>query len=401
MSTMWKTCNLPPRQGPARQASSHRGSARQGATLVMICFFMTILIGLVAFGVEVGRMFLVRSQLQSAVDSGALAATMQLRQDSSDIDAAVAAANEFIQYNRVGWLVTIPEDAVTVNVGTWDSATQTFSSGGSNPNSVEVSGNANDEPLFFAGIFGHSSFAVPRSAIASGGAGKLDIIMTLDLSGSMGSNNRIQALRDAAPKFVDVIEEVGDDDRIGVMGYGALPDQYDPVAQGHNGTSYTSAPASQYPSDSDWCAVKEADLTSNFSHLRNNVLDSDTLVHNKYNGWTPIGAAIRDSAHYLDVNARNDVNKVIVLMSDGHANKPEDNGPGYAREMASWAASLDIKVYTISLGNGADKGLMQDIATITGAEYFDASGSSDELSAKLTDAFENVANTIKGTQLVQ
>ena len=142
-------------------------------------------------------------------------------------------------------------------------------------------------------------------------------------------------------------------------------------------------------------------MTDDFDYLRSSVLDSGTLVSNKYNGWTPVGAAIRDSAHYLDVNGRSGVDRVIVLMSDGHANKPEDNGPGYARDMAEYAASMDIKVYTISLGTAADEELMEDIAELTGAEHFLATGSSGDLSADLADAFRSVADAIKRTQLVQ
>jgi Flp pilus assembly protein TadG len=46
---------------------------RRGTTLVLICLLMTLIVGMVAFAVDIGRMYLVRSQLQTAVDSGALA----------------------------------------------------------------------------------------------------------------------------------------------------------------------------------------------------------------------------------------------------------------------------------------------------------------------------------------
>ena len=157
------------------------------------------------------------------------------------------------------------------------------------------------------------------------------------------------------------------------MGYGAMISRYDPAAAGHNGTPYTAAPASLYPSD-DWCAVLEAPLTYDLKFVQDNVLDSKTLIANKYNGWTPVGAVLRDSAHYLSLNARGGVEKLIVLMSDGHANKPTGNGPGYALDMAAYAAGQDIKVYTISLGDGADEDLMQQIADATGGEHFIAKG---------------------------
>ena len=47
--------------------------------------------------------------------------------------------------------------------------------------------------------------------------------------------------------------------------------------------------------------------------------------------------------------------KVMIVMSDGHANRPDGDGPGYALSMAAYANGLGIKVYTISLGDGADE----------------------------------------------
>lgn len=380
---------------------TQQNRTRAGATVLLMVLMLVILIGMVAFGVDVGRMYLARNQLQAAVDAGALAASLQLGVDETDIDAAIAAGTNYVQLNRVGAFVTVPEEAITIKAGTWDGASRTFSAGGTKPDAIEVSGNLASEPLFFSVILGQSVFSVPRSAIAQAGGSKLDIMLTLDLSGSMGSQGRIEALRDAAPVFVDVIEEVGDDDRIGVFGYGAVISKYNPGAKGHGGSSYLSAPSSLYPGNDEWCAVKEADLTSDFSYLRNSILNSGTLLANKYNGWTPIGAALRDSAHYLNANARPSVERVIVLMSDGQANKPNGNGPGYALDMAAYASGLDIKVYTISLGKGADEDLMQQIADATGGEHFIASGSSGSLSADLSRAFERIANAIKQTQLVQ
>ncbi len=387
-----KIMTTPKRSNACRQ--------RRGATLMLICILMVVLVGIVAFGVDAGRIYLVRSQLQSAVDSGALAASLQLKTDPNDIDAAVAAANDFVQHNRVGWLVTVPEDVIVVDVGTWDTETNTFVVGDDEPDSVRVAARVDDEPLFFARVLGQSEFSVPRAAIASAGGGKLDIVMALDLSGSMGDNGRIQALRKAAPEFVDVFQE-GDDARIGVMCYGAEIGEYDPVAEGHGGSLYVAAPQNLYPSGSDWVGVLEAGLTKDLKYLRNHVLHANTLKDSKYGGWTPTGAALRDSAHYLEENARDNVNKIVVLMSDGYANKPDGNGAGYARSMATYAKGLDIKVYTISLGDSADVDLMQDIADLTGGEHFQASGSAAELSETLTEAFQGVAGELRRTQLVK
>lgn len=369
--------------------------------MLLMAFILTMMVAMVAFAVDIGRMYLARSQLQTAVDAGALAAALQLGKDKEDIDAAITAGTDYVQRNRVGAFVTVPEGAITVQAGRWDTATRTFFVGSPEPDAIQVNGTLASEPLFFSRVLGMNAFSVPRSAIALAGGSPLDIILALDLSGSMGSQGRIGALRDAAPAFVNVIEEIGDDDRIGVMGYGAIIGNYDPAAEGHHGVPYTAAPSTLYPPDDAWCAVKEADLTDDFDYLRNYVLDSVTLSANKYNGWTPIGAALRDAAHCLNANARPDIPKVVVLMSDGHANRPHGNGPGYAIDMANYALANEIRVYTISLGNGADEDLMQQIADMTGGEHFIAGGSALELSAALTDAFLRVIDALKQTQLVQ
>lgn len=386
-----------------RPAFSRR-SDRRGATLVLIVLLLVVIVGTAAFALEIGRMYLVRSQLQGAVDAGALAASLRLRSDPADLEAAEAAAREFVRLNRVGWLVSVPEKAIDVEVGKWDADTRTFVATADDPDAVRVFARQDDEPLFFARVFDRSRFSVPRSAVAAGGSRPLDIVLVLDLSGSMGDEGRIEALRNAAPTFVDVIDETGDNDQIAVMGYGALPLKYNPVTLGHNGTLYLAAPAALKPvTDGEWVAVLEAGLTMNFGSLKGQALSMGALTAAKYiDGWTPTGAALRDAAHYLDNNARDDVKRIIVLMSDGHANRPQGNGPGYALEMAEYADSLEIDVYTISLGNEADLDLMEEIAALAGGKHFDATGSGvDTLTKKLTDAFRAAALAIKRSELVQ
>lgn len=383
-------------------------SKRRGASLVFMVFLMTIVTAAVAFSVDVGRIFVLRSQVQTAVDAAAIAASLKLAEDSTATEEAAAAAREFVQRNRAGTAVTIPENAIVVEIGEWDSDTGVFSTSSTTPNAVRVSARQENEPFYFARLFGETTFSAPAFAVATGSGGPLDIMLALDLSGSMSSNGRIEALRNAVPEFVDVIEEAGGEDQIGMMGYGVESDDFDPDDHG-DGTPYTQAPSELFQSGDDWVAVLEADLTDNFTDLTNNALSSSNLTAQKYGGGTPIGAGIRDAAHYLEnsVYARETVNnipvqKVIVLMSDGHANKPSGDGSGYALDMADYAALLDIKVYTISLGNSADEDLMEEIADRTGARHFDATGSGEEeLTEVLTQAFRSIGMALKRPQLVQ
>ena len=371
--------------------------------MLLFAVLMPVLIAMLAFAVEVGRMYLVRSQLQTAVDAGALAACLSLRDNRTDVPSAIASAQKFVQLNRAGAFVEVPKEAINIQPGSWDATARVFVPGTTSPNAVQVSGTLDNEPFFFARALGVSKFSVPRSAIAIRGDNPLDIIMTLDLTGSMiSAEGRIKALQNAAPIFVNVLETVGDNDRVGVMGYGALKSKYNPVALGHFGVSYTSSPSSLYPINDDWCGVLEAGLTFDFDYLRQSVLNPSTLIANKYNGWTPIGVLYVTRRTTSTQTRRPGIEKVIVLMSDGHANKPVADPAGYARVMASYAASLDIKVYTISLGSAADEDLMQQIADLAGGKHFIASGTSaSALTTTLTKAFKKIAGDIKSPQLVQ
>jgi Mg-chelatase subunit ChlD len=148
-------------------------------------------------------------------------------------------------------------------------------------------------------------------------------------------------------------------------------------------------------------------MTGDLTSLATSTLNSSVLTASKYGGGTPIGAAIRDGAHYLEANHRdldingNSVRKLMVLMSDGYANKPDGNGEGYAVDMAAYAASLEITIHTISLGNNADTALMASIANATGGEHFPATGTGSELANQLDQAYRAIADTINRTILVE
>ncbi len=73
---------------------------------------MVVVLGMVAFSVDVGLMTLLRAEIQNAVDAGALAGALQLQEDPHDVDAAEAAARQFVQANRVGltaWVERRPD----------------------------------------------------------------------------------------------------------------------------------------------------------------------------------------------------------------------------------------------------------------------------------------------------
>lgn len=376
------------------------GQQRSGAVLVMVVLLLTLLLAMVAFTIDVGKMTMLRSEMQNSVDAGTLAAQLRLQMKSGTPKTAKVAAESYIRKNRAGSKL-VPEGSIKVELGKWDALTKTFTAGKKDANSVHVFATQTDEPFIFGKVLGHKTFGATASAISTSADSSLDIMLTLDLSGSMLYQGRIQALRQAAPVFVDVIDELGSTDKIGVMGLSADPTSFDQEKVGSTAKLYSSG---LHPTAGHHVGVLEQRLTLDFKHLKNSGLSETNLRASKYNGWTGTGAALGDSVHYLVNGAENrsGAKKIVVLMSDGHANRPSGNGPGYAMQMANYAAANNVTVYTISLGNSTDQDLMQDIANTTGGMHFLANGSGAAvLTLALTDAFKEIAGAIKNTHLVK
>lgn len=178
----------------------------------------------------------------------------------------------------------------------------------------------------------------------------IDIILTIDISGSMltgdFSPNRIEAAKEVAQEFV----EGRKGDRIGLVVYA--------------GEAYTACPA-----------------TTDYAVLIEQIQKVNCQIN--IEGGTAIGVGLGTSVTRL----RNDSipSKVIILLTDGSNNA----GTISPDEAADLAAAKNIRVYTIGIGAvGAvnspfgtvfsgndteiDEATLQRIAQKTGGEYFRA-----------------------------
>ena len=100
---------------------------------------------------------------------------------------------------------------------------------------------------------------------------------------------------------------------------------------------------------------------------------------NHYDNSTNMGAGLQEAINELtSVRARDDASKVIVLMSDGCSTVGID-----PLTVAQTAADQGILIYTISVGFGADRGQLQQIAAIGGGIEFFAGGTPEEYSENL------------------
>jgi hypothetical protein len=72
-----------------------RRDSKKGFVLIVTCIVLTILLGLAGLGIDIGRMYVIQSELQAFSDAAALNAVLQLDGTACGIECARQAASEF------------------------------------------------------------------------------------------------------------------------------------------------------------------------------------------------------------------------------------------------------------------------------------------------------------------
>ncbi|MEO0571579.1 MAG: VWA domain-containing protein [Bacteroidota bacterium] len=183
----------------------------------------------------------------------------------------------------------------------------------------------------------------------------IDIVMAIDVSSSMLARdlkpNRLSALKEVAADFI----KKRPNDRIGLVAYA--------------GESYTKTP-----------------ITSDKAIVLRALKD---IIYGQLEDGTAIGMGLATSVNRLKESKA--ISKVIILLTDGVNN----SGFIEPQTAADLAVEYDIKTYTIGLGTNGnaltpiaykrdgsfqygmrqveiDEKLLQEIAEVTGGEYFRA-----------------------------
>jgi Flp pilus assembly protein TadG len=161
--------------------------SRRGAIVVLAAIFLVVMVGMIAFALDVGYIALVRSQLQAAADSAALAAaasTNLARADMETIAKRYAADN-------LAAARPVQLRSADIEYGYWDTNTRRFAPSASVGNAVRVTtrtdqNSGGQTQLFFARIFNTSTVSQQASAVAT--VNPRDIAFVVDLSGSMNDD---------------------------------------------------------------------------------------------------------------------------------------------------------------------------------------------------------------------
>ncbi len=447
---------------------------RKGAIIVLTAILMVVLLSMVAFTVDLGCIMVGRTEMQRAVDSGALAGAGVLGEGAT---VAEDTARDFVRQNIVRTR-PIADSGVDVRIGNWDNAGRSFNEGVEPFNSVRVLARDGGYPLFFARVLGHTQHAIAAQATAT--FQPRDIMLVLDYSASMNDDSElsqigrigrapietnllqiynelgspqygsmrwaptyiastdnaviqatlglngvpypyprgswaeyfnyvknssvinnagyrrrygyltlvnywleqrpmysetpdlwrtseqpITAVKDAVAVFLDFVQQVRTDDRVGLVAYTA----------------------------SDGTAVLESGLTSNMT-LVEDISRRRQAGH--YDHFTNIGAGMQKAREEMDRNGRPGTMKLIVLLTDGLANRPSNPATAAAlvRNEAQRSADAEYPIATISLGSGADTSIMQEVADTTGSVHFNVPGGRtvSEYEDQLREVFRQIAD---------
>ncbi|HEY6074000.1 MAG TPA: pilus assembly protein TadG-related protein, partial [Anaerolineales bacterium] len=111
---------------------------RRGAMLVLAATVMVLMLGFLAFAIDLSRLYAQKNQLQTAADAASIAAVIQLINDTTSVRTT---ASTYSQSNRVfGKSIAVP--AADVVCGTWDDVGGTFTPSAGSPTKCGSAENA-------------------------------------------------------------------------------------------------------------------------------------------------------------------------------------------------------------------------------------------------------------------
>lgn len=176
----------------------------RGAVIISFALMLTILIGFLALGVEVGQWYLARAELSKAVDAAAMAGANNI-------------SNPFV--NLTDLVVEIGNENFPPGyVGTQENGTDHFTSSyDASDQKISVNGSATSVAAL-SRIFGMN--LLPISASGAARKNRVEIMLVLDRSGSM-KGTPLGDLKTAAKAFLDYFEDTQNEDQLGLISFGS------------------------------------------------------------------------------------------------------------------------------------------------------------------------------------
>ncbi|MFN0020951.1 MAG: pilus assembly protein TadG-related protein [Pirellulaceae bacterium] len=212
-------------------ANRPRSRKRRGKIIVLTALLLMFMMGMVAFGVDVGYMALTKTEIQTSTDAAALAGAGELVNGTS---AAEQAALAYLASNKVGGR-TMTSSNATFEYGSWDSNTHTFTVSANTPSALRLTTFNNNQPLFFGRVLGRNTFNTGAQSVAT--YQPREISLVLDYSGSMAYDSQFRNISLLGQTAVETnLQQIYT--QLGSPAFGSLT--YTPVAYGNTSTSNSS-----------------------------------------------------------------------------------------------------------------------------------------------------------------
>jgi len=194
-----------------RDGASNLIRDQRGNAMILTAAAIVPILGFIGSGIDIGRAYMAQLRLQQACDAGVLAGRRAMG-SASYTAAAKAEANKMFAFNYP--------------TNTYDSTGITFDSQADGPSSVKGSAAAR-VPTTIMKIFFFDGFNLTVACTAKLEISNVDIMMVLDVTGSMSQTNpgdtvnRITGLKNATLDFFDTMTsaEIGD----GRLRFGVVP----------------------------------------------------------------------------------------------------------------------------------------------------------------------------------
>lgn len=160
--------------------------SESGMTIPMLGLVFMTLMGLVGTAVDTARYQLVQSRLSFALDAAGLAAGATMSTTNLDAELAKYMAANF------------PNDYL-------GAATPTVTATVSTDNMIIDLRAETEVPTTFMGLFGFTKLPVSATSQITRTASGLELVMALDITGSMNSGGKLSSLKSAATSLVNIL----------------------------------------------------------------------------------------------------------------------------------------------------------------------------------------------------
>ena len=175
---------------------------QSGAIALTFGFMIPVIVGAVGVSVDIAQAYLVQARLSSALDAAALAAAASGSDDEDELQQRI---EDFIEANY-------PDEKIGTAVDIEASL---------DGNELTVTASAVLDTAFVS-VMGFDDVTVDAETVVQREVRGLEVVMVLDNTGSMSTNDNIGTLRDATANFVEILfESVDDPDlvRVGLVPY--------------------------------------------------------------------------------------------------------------------------------------------------------------------------------------